>query len=113
MCLACCFVDFGPITLENSPRLTVTAGETGIIDCKAQAFPAPTELVLSRSDGPFLSSSNLTLTGSSLGSYTVREPEHLRFEFTATPEWNGTVTCSGRNLVGSDESVLSIIFQSK
>ena len=113
MCLTCSYVDFGPFTIENSPVLRITDGKKGVIDCKVEAAPAPTELLLSRSDGPFLSSSNMTLDGASLGTSIERKPQHLRFEFTATPEWNGTVTCSGRNSAGSDESMLSIIFQSK
>ena len=113
MCLTCSYVDFGPITIVNSPVLTITDGTTGIIDCKVEAAPAPTELLLSRSDGPFLSSSNMALNGAGLGTFTERKPQHLRFEFTATPEWNGTVTCSGRNSAGSDGSMLIIIFRSK
>jgi hypothetical protein len=102
---------FGPITIKDSPRLTIKEGVMGIIDCKVEAVPTPTELVLSRNDIPFLSSSNMALNGKGLGTFTVRTPHNLKFEFTAAPEWNGTVTCSGSNSAGNAESALIIIFQ--
>ena len=101
--------DFGEITLQAKPIVVPDQSEV-TVECTVDALPAATEIQLSRGDGPFFSSSNSSLIRP-IGTDTATTNQ-VRYKFLANSEWMGSISCYGRNTVGSGKKSVNLTVQS-
>ena len=100
--------DFDGVNLTVIPSTAITSGTFVTLTVTVTAVPAATEIRLSRSDGPFFSSSDSTINRP-LGTVTVNDSNHLEYEFTADQGWNGSVVVYVRTLTHNNTSAATLI----